>query len=88
MIQRIAPHLVKQDVKTLEPVGVDFGFEPAYRGWTTKDRTIPGHMGQPQFATPEKGEHLFAEFSKGLVEFLDQVIAWDGKGWVTGESRT
>ena len=88
MIQRIAPHLVKKDVKSLEPVGVDFGFEPAYRGWTTKDRTIPGHMGQPQLATPEKGEHLFAEFSKGLIEFLHQVLGWDGKGWITGESRT
>lgn len=88
MIQRIAPHLVKKDVKTLETVSVDFGFEPAYRGWTTKDRTVPGHMGSPQLATPEKGEHLFAEFSKGLVEFLGQVINWDGRGWVTGESRS
>ncbi len=41
MIMRIAPQLVKKDVKTLETVSVDFGFEPAYRGWTTKDRTIP-----------------------------------------------
>jgi creatinine amidohydrolase/Fe(II)-dependent formamide hydrolase-like protein len=45
-------------------------------------------MGSPQLATPEKGEHLFAEFSKGLVEFLEQVINWDGRGWITGESRT
>lgn len=82
MIQRIAPHLVKKDVKTLETVRVDFGFEPAIRGWTTKDRTVSGHMGSPQFATPEKGEHLFSEFSKGLVDFLRQVIDWDGKAWL------
>jgi creatinine amidohydrolase len=88
MIMRIAPPLVKKDVKTLETVSVDFGFEPAYRGWTTKDRTIAGHMGSPQFSTVEKGEHLFAEFSKGLVDFLHQVLHWDGKGWITGESRS
>ena len=77
MILRIAPHLVK-DIQNLETVPVDFGFEPAYRGWTTKDRTRPGHMGSPQFASAEKGEHLFAEFTRGAEDFLKQVAAWDG----------
>jgi hypothetical protein len=34
--------------------------EPAYRGWTTKDRTASGHIGHPQDATADKGEYLFA----------------------------
>ncbi len=77
MILKIAPQLVKE-TRNLETVPVDFGFEPAYRGWTTKDRTRPGHMGSPQFASAEKGEHLFAEFTKGAEEFLKGVAAWDG----------
>jgi creatinine amidohydrolase len=43
MMLRLAPHLVK-DYKRAEPVGFGFGFEPAYRGWTTKDRTVTGHL--------------------------------------------
>ena len=81
MIQRITPHLVK-DVTRLETVPTDFGFDPAYRGWTTKDRTKPGHMGSPQFANPEKGEHLLREFSDGVESFLRTVIGWDGRAWV------
>lgn len=80
MIQRITPQLVK-DVSRLETVRTDFGFDPAYRGWTTKDRTKPGHMGSPQFANPEKGEHLLSEFSDGVGSFLRTVIAWDGQAW-------
>ncbi|MBI1346950.1 creatininase family protein [bacterium] len=78
MMQVIQPHLVK-DVKNLETVDFGFAFEPAYRGWITKDRTVPGHIGSPQFATPEKGEHLFASFSSGLVEFIQQVVEWNGQ---------
>ena len=81
MIQRITPHLVK-DVTRLETVPTDFGFDPAYRGWTTKDRTKPGHMGSPQFANPEKGEHLLCKFSDGVESFLRTVIGWDGRAWV------
>ena len=81
MIQRITPQLVK-DVSRLETVRTDFGFDPAYRGWTTKDRTKPGHMGSPQFANPEKGEHLLCEFSAGVESFLRTVIEWDGRAWV------
>ena len=81
MIQRIAPQLVK-DVSKLETIGTDYGFEPAYRGWTTKDRTKPGYMGSPQFASPDKGEHLLQAFTDGVESFLKTVIAWDGKAWV------
>jgi creatinine amidohydrolase len=80
MMLRLAPHLVK-DYKRAEPVGFGFGFEPAYRGWTTKDRTVTGHIGRPHEATAEKGEHLFATYAAGVSKLLEDVIAWDGKSW-------
>ena len=80
MILKMAPHLVK-DITKLETVPFGFAFEPAYRGWITKDRSAPGHIGSPQAANAEKGEYLFQTFSNGVCQFLDQVIAWDGKSW-------
>ena len=80
MMLRLAPHLVK-DYARAEPVGFEFGFEPAYRGWTTKDRTVTGHIGHPQAATAEKGEYLFATYAAGVGTLLEHVIAWDGKSW-------
>ncbi len=80
MILRLAPHLVK-DVRQVETVDFGFAFEPAYRGWTTNDRTVAGHIGQPSAATAEKGEALFDVFSRGVTEFLETVIAWDGRSW-------
>ncbi len=80
MILRLAPQLVK-NLSRVEPVEFGFAFEPAYRGWTTKDRTEPGHIGQPHAATSEKGESLFQTFSEGVIQFLEQVIAWDGRSW-------
>lgn len=80
MIQCLAPHLVKP-VENLEDVSVGFGFEPAYRGWTSKDRTEPGQMGAPRHATPEKGEFLFTRFAEGVSAFLEKVKAWDGKSF-------
>ncbi|MBM4076153.1 MAG: creatininase family protein, partial [Planctomycetes bacterium] len=44
MMLKLAPHLVKEHTK-LETVPFGFAFEPAYRGWTTNDRTIPGYIG-------------------------------------------
>ena len=80
MILKLAPHLVK-DITKLETVPFGFAFEPAYRGWITKDRSAPGHIGSPQAANSEKGEYLFQTFSNGVCQFLDQVIAWDGHSW-------
>jgi len=80
MMLRLAPDLVKDHTRA-EPVSFAFGFEPAYRGWTTKDRTVAGHIGYPQTASAEKGEHLFATYTGGLVSLLERVIAWDGKSW-------
>lgn len=81
MMMRLAPQLVKKEVTQLEEVRPGFAFEPAYRGWTTKDRTVPGHIGNPRHATADKGEYLFQTFSAGVVKMLEQVIAWDGKSW-------
>ncbi len=80
MILKLAPQLVK-DITKLETVPFGFAFEPAYRGWITKDRTVPGYIGSPQAATADKGEYLFQSFSNGVCQFLDQVLAWDGKSW-------
>jgi creatinine amidohydrolase len=77
MILRIRPELVG-DISALETVDADFGYAPAFRGWITKDRSSLGHIGSPQAANVEKGEHLFATFSAGVVELLEQVIHWDG----------
>ena len=80
MILRLSPHLVK-DIGQVGEVKPGFAFEPAYRGWTTKDRTQPGHIGHPRIATAEKGEALFQSFAAGVTDFLEQVIEWDGKSW-------
>lgn len=80
MVQCVAPHLVKQ-AATAEDVPVGFGFEPAYRGWTSKDRTEPGQMGSPRHANPEKGEFLFHCFAEGVSAFLEKVKAWDGRSF-------
>ena len=80
MMLRLAPQLVRDHTRA-EPVPFGFGFEPAYRGWTTKDRTVTGHIGYPQDATADKGEYLFATYAAGVVKLLEQVTAWDGKSW-------
>jgi creatinine amidohydrolase len=56
-------------------------FTPAARGWIMKDRSVPGHIGQPHLASAEKGETLFRLFSDDLIAFLERVIRWDGKSW-------
>jgi creatinine amidohydrolase len=80
MILRIAPHLVG-DAARVEDVPATYGFEPAYRGWTTKDRTAPGHIGAPRHANTDKGEHLFQTFTNGVIEDLDRIRRWDGRTW-------
>lgn len=80
MMLRIAPHLVGN---LAQVEAVDFGkaFEPAHRAWITKDRTAPGHIGDPRYATAEKGETLFRVFSADVVSLLRRVIAWNGRSW-------
>lgn len=81
MIQRIAPQLVGP-LESLEPVPFEYGFEPAYRGWTTRDRTRAGYIGDPRRANPDKGEYLFETFSQGVVKLVKDVAAWDGQTWL------
>lgn len=81
MVLRIDPKLVTGDISSLETVPFEYGFEPAYRGWTTTDRSMSGHVGSPQHATAEKGEHLLSAFSAGVAALVSHVSAWDGRSW-------
>jgi len=81
MILRMAPHLVAPGLDRLQPVPFGNPFEPAFRAWITRDRTVPGHIGRPNLATVEKGEALFRTFTAGAVEMLERVLRWDGKSW-------
>ncbi len=80
MILRLAPQLVgpHADLPTVDP---GRPFTPAARGWITKDRTVPGHIGTPGAATSDKGEVLFQRFSSDVEAFLRRVIEWNGTSW-------
>ncbi|HTN75923.1 MAG TPA: creatininase family protein [Pirellulaceae bacterium] len=80
MMLCIRPDLVK-DVSNLDAVEFGNPFLPASRGWITKDRTVPGHIGDPCRATAQKGEHLFQLFAEDAVKLLERVLAWDGQSW-------
>lgn len=56
-------------------------FVPSYRGWTTRDRSAIGHIGQPAAATVAKGEALFAKFADEVLSMLKRVVEWDGISW-------
>lgn len=80
MILRLDPTLVKgHEAVAATPFG--HGFEPAVRAWTTPDRTVEGHIGDPAVATADKGERLFTIFADGLVRLIDRIHAWDGASW-------
>ena len=80
MILRIAPQLVGayKNAPVVEPGNP---FSPASRGWITKDRTVPGHIGWPHLASAEKGEALFAAFSEDVQSLLQRMLRWDGISW-------
>jgi creatinine amidohydrolase len=78
MILQLAPRLVG-DLSQIEPVSSAMPFEPATQGWITKERSEPGHIGDPRRATAQKGQMLFDRFSQDVVTFLERVIAWDGR---------
>jgi len=80
MMLRIRPDLVG-GYQHLEPVPFGRAFAPAHRAWITKDRTEPGHIGQPHLASAEKGEILFRAFSSDVVALAERMIAWDGREW-------
>jgi creatinine amidohydrolase len=80
MMLHLAPHLVGPLV-SIEPVPFGNPFEPGIRGWVTKERSAPGHIGEPRQASASKGEILFRLFAGDVAAFLDRVIAWDGRSW-------
>ena len=80
MILRLAPQSVG-DYRNAAPVEPGTPFTPATRGWTTRERTVPGHIGWPHLATAEKGEHLFKTFAADVVALLERVVRWDGNSW-------
>ena len=80
MMLRIAPRLVG-DYQAAEPVPPGNPFQPAVRGWITKDRSPPGHIGWPQAATVEKGELLLGRFTAGVQRMIERMIEWDGSSW-------
>lgn len=80
MMLRLRPDLVG-DYQRVDPVPFGRAFAPAHRAWITKDRTEPGHIGQPHLASAEKGEVLFRAFSSDVVALIERVLAWDGQAW-------
>jgi creatinine amidohydrolase len=81
MILRLAPQLVAGDVKQVPDVPFGRAFEPAHRAWVMPDRSAPGHIGYPRYATAEKGEGLFESFSRAVAALLKRVLEWDGREW-------
>lgn len=80
MMLRITPQLVG-DYERCEAIEPGNPFLPASRGWITKDRSSIGHIGWPQLATEEKGEHLFTVFTRDVVAMLGRMRHWDGVSW-------
>jgi creatinine amidohydrolase len=80
MVLQLRPDLVR-DYKGLESVSTGNPFRPGVRAWKTQDRTVPGYIGEPRFATKEKGALLLDLFSDALVTWLERVVAWDGQSW-------
>lgn len=80
MILALRPDLV-QPLSAVEPVPFGNAFEPGSRGWITKERSTPGHIGDPRQASVAKGNLLFRVFSEDVVAYLERVIAWNGRSW-------
>jgi creatinine amidohydrolase len=79
MMLRIRPELVG-DYKAVKSISESKQFEPGHRAWITKDLSEPGHIGQSNLASGEKGETLFRLFADDVAAFLERVIAWKGGG--------
>jgi creatinine amidohydrolase len=73
MMLRIRPELVG-DYKAAKEVPQTDPYEPANRGWITKDRSDVGHIGQPAHATAEKGELLFSLFADDVMRYLEGLV--------------
>lgn len=73
MILRLAPHLVG-DYQSAECISPQQAHAPAYLAWTTQERSVPGHIGSPKFASAEKGELLFERFAADVVRLLSGLV--------------
>ena len=80
MMLKLDPRLVG-DLSVLEPVAFGNPLEPANRGWITRERSLPGHIGDPRGASAEKGEVLFQLFSNDVGRILNRMLNWDGRSW-------
>jgi creatinine amidohydrolase len=80
MVLRLRPELVG-DLSAVPAVPFGNPFAPAARGWVMKERSEPGHVGDPRRASAAKGEVLLRTFSDDIVRLLERVIAWDGRSW-------
>jgi creatinine amidohydrolase len=80
MILALAPDLVG-DYRKAEPVDPAGALDPAHRGWTTKDRSTAGHIGNPRVASAAKGQTLLRLFTADVVKLLERVIATSGTRW-------
>jgi creatinine amidohydrolase len=80
MILALRPELVG-DYAAAKDVSAQGAFDPARRGWTTKDRSAAGHIGVPRAASADKGRKLLDRFSGDLVRLLARVVEWDGRGF-------
>ncbi len=78
MMLHLSPGLLGSP-SAIEGVPARMPFDPASQGWITRDRSAPGHIGEPRHATAQKGQALFRIFSHDVVTFLERVIAWDGR---------
>ena len=75
----IRPDLVGEHQRDEVPKGT--ALDTTTRGWTTKDRSEPGHIGVPAAANAEKGETLFTIFTDGAVKLIEEMCNWDGQSW-------
>ena len=54
MMMHLAPGLVEHP-STIDAVSAGMPFEPAVQGWITRDRSAPGHIGDPRRADGPEG---------------------------------
>ena len=81
MVLHLSPQLVGE-LTQIEPVPQVASFEPAARGWITRERSPVGHTWRPASRHRREGPDAFPNLLlEDVVAFLERVIAWDGRSW-------